>query len=47
MLLGIGFGLLGIALTATTYPLYKLILNARRNKYSYQIFELTDQLLNK
>lgn len=47
MLLGIGVGLLGIALAATTYPLYKLILNARRSKYSYQIFELTDQLLNK
>ena len=47
MALGIGVGLVGIALTLTTYPLYKAILRARKRKYAEQIFELSDSLLNK
>ena len=47
MALGIGIGLVGIALTLTTYPIFKAILKARKNKYSNQIFELSDSLLNK
>ena len=38
---------LGIALTLTTYPIFKAMLKKRKNKYSKQIFELSDSLLNK
>lgn len=47
MVIGIGIGLVGIALTLTTYPLFKAILKRRKNKYAKQIFELSDSLLNK
>ena len=47
MALGIGIGLVGIALTLTTYPIFKAILKKRKSKYSKQIFELSDSLLNK
>ena len=47
MALGIGIGLVGIALTLTTYPIFKAILKRRKNKYANQIFELSDSLLNK
>ena len=47
MALGIGVGLVGIALTLTNYPIFKAILNKRKNKYAKQIFELSDSLLNK
>ena len=47
MAFGIGIGLVGIALTLTTYPLFKAILKSRKNKYAKQIFELSDSLLNK
>ena len=47
MALGIGIGLVGIALTLTTYPIFKAILKRRKNKYAKQIFELSDSLLNK
>ena len=47
MALGIGIGLAGIVLVLTTYPIFKAILKARKNKFSKQIFELSDSLLNK
>ena len=47
MALGIGIGLVGIALTLTTYPMFKAILKRRKNKYAPKIFELSDSLLNK
>ena len=47
MALGIGIGLVGIVLTLTTYPIFKAMLKKRKNKYSKQIFELSDSLLNK
>ena len=46
MALGIGIGLVGIALMLTAYPLFKAILKARKNKYAQKIFELSDSLLN-
>ncbi|MBQ9729096.1 MAG: dihydropteridine reductase [Clostridia bacterium] len=45
--LGVVIGVVGIALISTTYPIYKAILKSRKNKYSKQIFELSDSLLNK
>lgn len=47
MALGIIIGVVGIALTLTTYPIFKVILKKRKEKYASQIFELTDSLLNK
>ena len=47
MALGIGVGLLGILLAATTYPLYKAILKSRKKKVSKQIFALSDELLHQ
>ena len=47
MPLGIGVGILGILLASINYPIYKAILKSRKNKYSNQIFELSDSLLNK
>lgn len=46
MPLGIGVGLVGILLTSINYPMYKKILKSRKNKYSEQILELSDSLLN-
>ena len=47
MPLGIGVGLLGIALVSINYPMYKAILKHRKQKYAKQIFEITDSLLNQ
>ena len=47
MALGIGVGLLGILLAATTYPLYKAILKSRKKKAAQQIFALSDELLHQ
>ncbi|MBR2989167.1 MAG: dihydropteridine reductase [Clostridia bacterium] len=47
MPIGIGVGLVGIALALSTYPIFKAILKRRKNKYAKQIFELSDSLLNK
>lgn len=47
MAIGIGIGLVGIALTLTTYPIFKAIIKRRRKKYAKQIFKLSDSLLNK
>ncbi|MBR1983672.1 MAG: dihydropteridine reductase [Clostridia bacterium] len=46
MPLGIGVGLVGILLTSINYPMYKKILKSRKNKYSEQILELSDSILN-
>ncbi len=46
MVLGIGVGLVGIALMFTTYPVYKAILKIRKKKHADEIFELSDSLLN-
>lgn len=45
--LGIIIGLVGIALTLSTYPIYNKILNKRKSKYKNQILELSNSLLNK
>lgn len=45
MALGVGIGLVGIALALSTYPIFKAMLKRRKNKYAKQIFELSDGLL--
>ncbi|MBR3803808.1 MAG: dihydropteridine reductase [Clostridia bacterium] len=47
MALGVGVGVLGILLVSINYPIYKAILNRRKQKYSKQIIELSNELLNK
>ena len=45
MPLGIAIGVIGLALAAVNYPIYKGILNARKKKYSAQILELSNKLM--
>lgn len=47
MALGIVIGVVGLALMGVNYPIYKAILKKRINKYSQQVIELSDSLLNK
>ena len=47
MPVGIGVGLLGIAIVSSTYAVYKKVLNKRKAKYSNEIIELSNELLNK
>ena len=47
MALGIVVGVLGIAMSLTTYPLFKKFLGRRKKKYSEKIFALSDEILNK
>lgn len=47
MILGIIIGLVGIAMTTSTYFIYNKILKSRRNKYANEIISLTEELLNK
>jgi uncharacterized membrane protein (DUF485 family) len=46
MALGIVIGLVGIAMVSLAYPIYKSILQSRKNKYSSKILELTNELLH-
>lgn len=46
MWLGIVVGVLGIALCLLTYPIYKKILNVRKNKYREQILAISNELAN-
>lgn len=46
-LLGIIVGIIGIIIMSINYPIYIKVLNHRRKKYSNQIIELSNQLLNE
>lgn len=46
MWLGIVVGVLGIVLCLLTYPIYKKILNLRKNKYREQILAISNELAN-
>ena len=46
MPLGIAIGLVGIGMVTANYFAYRKILQKRRRKYSKQIIELSDSLLN-
>jgi len=41
---GIAVGVVGMAMALTTYPIYKKILNSRKEKYAHQIMELSDRI---
>lgn len=47
MLLGIGVGLLGILAVSVNYPLYRTVLNGRRQKYAPEIIALSDKMMNE
>ena len=44
---GIVIGVAGLGMTLLTYPLYKKILNSRKNKYGAEIIKLSDKIINK
>lgn len=44
--LGIVVGVLGILMVSVNYPIYQKILKSRRKKYSEQVVELSNELLN-
>lgn len=44
--LGIVVGVVGIIMVCMNYPMYQKILKGRRTKYSEQIVELSNELLN-
>lgn len=43
---GVMTGILGAAIAASAYPIYKAILNRNKRKYGERIIELSDDLLN-
>ncbi len=47
MPLGIVIGVVGIAIVAVNYPLYKRLLARGREKYKSEILALSDELLNR
>ena len=44
---GIVIGVVGLCMALLTYPMYKGILNSRKKKYSAEILELSDKIVNK
>ena len=44
MVPGIVVGVVGFAMSCTTYPIYQKILNSRKKKYTHQIMELSDRI---
>ena len=47
MLLGIILGLIGILLMSITYPMYKRMLQNRKNKYGSDILRLAQEIVNE
>lgn len=45
IVLGIAVGVVGLAMSCTTYPIYKKILNSRKKKYARQVMELSDRIM--
>ena len=44
---GIAIGALGLGMALLTYPMYKGILESRKNKYGAEIIALSDKIMNK
>ena len=47
MAVGIVIGVLGIAMVSVNYPIYKAILKSRKAKYSKEILELSEKIINR
>lgn len=45
MVPGIAMGVVGLAMSCTTYPIYKKILNSRKKQYANQVMELSDRIM--
>lgn len=43
---GIIIGIVGMAMAAVNYPIYKRILSGRKNKFGAKILEISDNLVN-
>ena len=46
MVPGIAIGIVGLAMTLSTYPIYKKILNSRKKKYAPEILALSEKFMN-
>lgn len=46
MVWGIIVGVIGLAIAAVAYPIYKAVLGRNKRKYGQKIIELSDELLN-
>lgn len=44
---GIVIGVIGLGMSLLTYPIYKGILNSRKEKYGAEILELSEKIMNK
>ena len=42
---GIAVGIVGLAMSCTTYPIYRKILNSRKKKYAGKILELSERIM--
>ena len=47
MWLGIVVGVIGIVFVSINYPIYKVILNKRKEKYSSEIIQRSNEILNE
>ena len=46
MIPGIVIGCIGLSMALVNYPIFKGILNSRKNKYSAEILELSEKIMN-
>lgn len=47
MIPGIAIGVVGLLMALINYPIYKRILNSRREKYAQQIIALSEKIMSK
>ncbi|MBQ7896120.1 MAG: dihydropteridine reductase [Oscillospiraceae bacterium] len=45
MVPGIVIGIIGMLMALVNYPIYKRVLNSRKNKYAQQVMELSDKIM--
>lgn len=47
MAVGIAVGIVGLAISVINYPLYKMLLEKRKQKYSSEILSISEKLINE
>ena len=47
MVPGVTIGILGLAMAAVNYPIYKRILASRKKKYADEVLAMSDKILNQ